>query len=539
MGKGYNRANIILSARKGIAFVLFILSFTFAYAQKISVTNFYLAESDLTAQNRKTQVLDQDGEKCALIRVQNTNKGFIFEGGTLGVTKTDEDHTGETWVWVPHGSMRISIRHKDLGSLTDYEFPISIKKGRTYIMELTTDKVFVNQYDDSCKRNLYIKVSPINSSFTLNGMNVPLSADGEATQLLSLGTYTYKVTADNYYPKEGQITIVDTIRRQRLIIDDLKPIMGSLNVHTSPADAEVWIETIRTRLNTPLVPYPLQIGRYSITISHKGYKTEERLVEIKENETTDVNVKLSEGAKFQFTSKPSGAFIKVNGESISTTPCHKELKTGTYTIAASMPGYKNLKKRMTLSSSDPTVEIKLKKIYNYKHAFYLEGLARAGSYTAFGGTIGGYLSNLNIEASYMVSSDKSETIYWNSTDSKPRQSEYKPQMIVGGKVGYGMPVGTRFRITPQVGASYLKLQETLNDTSEETIAEGANVISALCALRFSAVIASGVGISLTPEYAMAMSKSAGYKELEAVSPKIKKWGEGLNIRVGIMLILSK
>ena len=37
-------------------------------AQGIAVTNFYLAETDLTAQNRNSMVLDQNGEKSANIR---------------------------------------------------------------------------------------------------------------------------------------------------------------------------------------------------------------------------------------------------------------------------------------------------------------------------------------------------------------------------------------------------------------------------------------------------------------------------------------
>lgn len=154
------------------------------HAQKISVSRFILAESDLTAQNRNTSVEDQNGDKCALIRIQTTQKGFSFDVGSAGIQKVDDNHVGEIWVYVPFGVRHISIRHPQLGSLPNYDFPITIEKARTYIMEITSDKVFVNYYDDTRKQKLHIKVIPANSKFTLNGMNVPLDKNGESTHII-------------------------------------------------------------------------------------------------------------------------------------------------------------------------------------------------------------------------------------------------------------------------------------------------------------------------------------------------------------------
>ena len=70
MTGGYNHIGSFL--KKWGIMLVFIMASSVAGAQKISVSNFYLAESDLTAQNRNTLVLDQNGDKCALIRVQTT-----------------------------------------------------------------------------------------------------------------------------------------------------------------------------------------------------------------------------------------------------------------------------------------------------------------------------------------------------------------------------------------------------------------------------------------------------------------------------------
>lgn len=520
--------------RWGIMLIIALMS-SVAVAQKISVSNFYLAESDLTAQNRNTQVLDQNGDKCALIRVQTTQKGFIFDVGSAGIQKVDDSHVGEIWVYVPFGVRHISIRHPQLGSLPNYDFPINIRKATTYIMEITTDKVFVNRYDDSRKQNLRIKVVPAGATFTLNGMNVLLDTTGEAVQNLSFGTYTYKVMADGYYPKEGQVEISDSLNAHRLVVDDLLPIMGQLSVHTNPVDAVVTVDGTAIPSGTALNPYSLQIGTHRLAVSRDGYKAEEREVVIEQDKTTDVQVTLSQVAVFSFTSKPTGATVFVDGDRLSVTPCKKEMKTGTYEVVATKTGYKDFRQKMQLSSSSPDVSLVLKKIYNYKNEFYAEAGLRAGAFMAYGVSVGFYLSDVNVELSAFSASGNSETIYWGNDDTKPVSAVYHPKFLVGGKVGYGMAVGTRYRITPQIGFNCLKLSESMQDGTYLTPADGSNVVSALLGVRLSAVFSSHFGVSLSPEYSFGVVKSNGYKQLEAVSSKVKGWGQGLNVKLGLMI----
>ena len=532
MTAGYYHTNL-LRKRWGIVLIAILVS-SFAYAQKISVSRFYLAESDLTAQTKGTIVEDQNGDKCALIRIQTTQKGFSFDVGTAGVQKVEDNHDGETWVYVPYGVRHISIRHPQLGSLPNYDFPISIQKARTYIMEITSDKVFVNYYDDTRKQKLNIRVVPANASFTLNGMNVELDSEGSATQELSFGTYTYKVSADNYYPKEGQIVINDSAKAQQLVVSDLMPIMGKLSVHVNPYNAEVLVDGVAIPSNTSLTPYSVQTGRHKVTVRLKGYKTEVKTVVVKQDSSTDVSISLSQVTTFTFWSAPSGANLSINGRHVSTTPCQAELKTGTYIVALSKSGYKDIRGRLSVSSSTPYVGFKLRKIYNPKNEIYLELGARVGSFVGFGGSLGGYISNINLELSGIYGIGSSETIYWSCTDSDPVSSVYHPEKSFSGKVGYGIALGTRFKLTPQVGINYLQLREEMQEDTNLAPAKGSNVLSALTGLRFSAVIANHFGLSLSPEYSFALGKSKGYKELETVSAKIKKWGHGFNVKLSLM-----
>ncbi len=503
-----------------------------AYAQKISVSRFESAENDLTANSRGTTVLDQNGDKCALIRVQTTEKGFAFDVGSAGIQKVDDNHVGEIWVYVPFGVRHISIRHQQLGSLNNYNFPISIQKARTYIMEITSDKVFINRYDDTRRQKLRVRVVPADAAFTLNGMNVRLDSGGEAEQDLAFGTYTYRVVADRYYPKEGQVTIDDSLQAQSLVIDDLKPITGLLSVHADPAQAELSVDGQSLPSGTSLKPHALQIGKHRLVVSCQGYRTEEREVEIVQDRTTDVSVKLSQVAEFTFTSRPVGATVSLGGEELSTTPCTRVLKTGTYDVQVRKTGYKDYRKTMLLSSSNPHVHVELSKIYNYRNELYVEAAMRAGSFMAFGGSLGGYIHKFNVEMSFYRGTGDSETVYWNDGTASPATSVYHPATCYSLRFGYGIPLGTRFRITPQVGATRLLLQEDTSDGTERL--DGCNVTGAVVAVRCSARFGH-FGISLSPEYSYGMFCSDGFDVLQQLSSTIEGWGSGLGVRLGLML----
>lgn len=511
-------------------FVFLFLSML-SYAQELSVSSFELEKTDITANTAGTTVQDQNGEKCALIKVQTTQTGFNFDVGSLGVQKTIQK-VGEIWVYVPAGVKKMSIRHPKLGS-NDYEFGIPIERAKTYKMVLNSGKVFINNYDDSRKQYIDISVSPKDATFTLNGMDVELDNQGKAAKYLSFGTYTYRVEAFGFYPKEGQIEIDSENTRHSLIVNDLKPIMGKLSVYINVRYSELYIDNKLVAQTSSSAPYELQIGKHTVEVRANGYKTETQTAVIEEGKTTPCKFNLQQTAWYQITSEPSGALVSINGERLGSTPCRKEMTTGNYNIVATLPGYKDFKKTLALSSSSPKIHINLAKIYNYKNEFYVEADVKAGTYMAAGVSFGGYINNINIEAAGFYGFEKSETIYWGGNGSEPVSGTYSPQLTVSGKVGYGIPLGTRCRITPQAGIVFLKTKETMDKNAGITPVDGAYTVGGSLSLRFSVALIDNLALSLCPEYSLAIMKSKGYEKLSEISPKIKKWSEGVNIKFGI------
>ena len=143
-------------------------------AQNISVASFKLLENDLTANTHGTMVRDQNGEVAALIKIVTTEKGFVFDGGMVGITKVKQE-VGEVWVYVPHGIKKVTIKHEQLGVLRDYFFPVAIEKARTYEMVLTTGRVETVVTHSVNKQYVMFTVEPTNAVVELN--DVPLEID--------------------------------------------------------------------------------------------------------------------------------------------------------------------------------------------------------------------------------------------------------------------------------------------------------------------------------------------------------------------------
>ena len=185
---------------KYIILLLFIFCSTVMTAQNISVTDFRLDEMDLTANQQGTTVLDQNGEKCALIKIFTNETGFTFDVGSLGVAKT-EQKVGEIWLYVPHGIRKVTLNHSTFPRI-EYALPVPVVKARTYIMELKAEKPVVKDE----KQTLNIRFSPAMATVLVDGDMIE-TKNGTATLTLAVGSHTYNVVAKGYVGQSGSVEL--------------------------------------------------------------------------------------------------------------------------------------------------------------------------------------------------------------------------------------------------------------------------------------------------------------------------------------------
>lgn len=323
-------------------------------------------------------------------------------------------------------------------------------------------------------------------------------------------------------------------------------IYGSLELTTSPKDAEVIIDG-KQMGKTPFINNRLLVGKHTVEFRLKGYKTETKEVNINEGQVTRENVELTDYCTAIITTEPANANIYIDGRQVSRSPHQLNLEAGQYRIQVTAHGYSTYNKMWKLNGQTPNIPIKLKRDYTRKNEFYLQAGYNVTALSGVNIGIGGYIHNVNIEGNYIIGMSKSDKIYWSdkSGESVPFTATYKPS---GGnvKIGYGFRINSRIRITPQIGCQFLTLKETTeesyvsDDYSQWSqyymgAADKAKAASASFGARFSIALAPCVGISVTPEYLLAVSKSEGFKALSDVSSKIKGYADGFGCNISVNL----
>lgn len=187
------------------SFVLTLLMFisVIGYGQTMTISEFTFDESDLTATTSGSIVLDQNGNKCALIKIETTEFGFSFDAGSLGVVKT-EQHVGEIWLYIPEGVKRLSISHPKYEKIRDYDLGLSVKKGRTYYMKLCVEK----QADDlEGLGSIKVDVKPAGAEVFVDDISLGV-APLTFSQLIP-GKHKLTIKHEGYYDYDSNITITE------------------------------------------------------------------------------------------------------------------------------------------------------------------------------------------------------------------------------------------------------------------------------------------------------------------------------------------
>lgn len=336
--------------RRYLLLTLILIFALASRAQIVSVSSFALNETDLTANQHGTTVFDQNGEKCALIKIFTTETGYTFDVGSLGVAKT-EQKVGEIWVYVPHGIKKINLSHPILQRL-EYSIPIPIVKARTYEMRLTSDEV--KTIIERTVRSQYVlfKVSPQDALVELDGQTLAVT-DGTATKRMPFGTYSYRVQAPRHAVKSGTIVVNDP-KNKHIVNISLEP--QYVNAKFSVANrAEIWID--EQKRGTGSCTMELGYGTYLVECRLPGHKPSQQEIQIDRNSATGTITLTPPTPVYgsvDINSTPVEAEIWIDGKQVGTTPMFvSECLVGEHELLLKKSGYKD-KKLNLLVSEDQT-----------------------------------------------------------------------------------------------------------------------------------------------------------------------------------------
>ena len=152
----------------------------------------------------------------------------------------------------------------------------------------------------------------------------------------------------------------------------------------------------------------------------------------------------------------------------------------------------------------------------------------------YGGYLGFYSKGFNMEFFYMMGNDKSDKIYWNTLHymQRPSMHVYAPTEM-GARLGWGILLGRGARLTPQVGAGYMKLDTVENERGYYDAGKTCDALSFKAGMKLSIALGGCMELNVMPEFSSMIMKSNVYESLCNASSVIEGWGNGFAINAGI------
>jgi hypothetical protein len=478
-------------------------------ADGISVISFKLLETDLTANTRGTERRDQNGDKAALIKIVTPERGFRYDGGSLGIVGTEEK-TGEIWLYVPPRAQKLTISHQVFGVMRDYYYPTSIQGGRTYEMLL----------DIGTGRYVTITTSQAKSDVTVDGEY--LGKSPIYNKYMTYGRHAVFAQNDIY---EGNDTIIvattdaKETKMANIQMQNMSDQFGEVYVNVDD-NAEIWYNG-------------RQVGTGSwFTQLRKGaYTVETRKVNcdpVKTNFTVQGKVfnRIQANAPsphiglLNVYTRPRNVRALLNGANSIDLTTLVGLPIGTYQVDIYKQGYFSETREYTIEHNRTTTDtINLQKIeYIKDFAFYF---GAGYTYRQMGGvyaTVGCVLYNFDLQASYTLGLHSSDPVRWYTADgnySYMSSVTYK-RSTLAAKLGYQIRLSERLGLTPQVGFYLEQLTGTVADGTN-LYGDKCYANSASAGAKFVYAPLRNFQLFVTPEYAFGLQKDQEFNRIEAAS----------------------
>ena len=315
---------------------------------EMSVKSFFLNERDLDANTAGTMMYDQNGEVCALIKLETQLDGFTFDVGVLGVRDVRRVG-GELWIYVPFGVRRMTLSHPQLGVIREYEFPVPIERARTYVMELNT-RFGSRVYDEYRAQAFILHVDPPDARVMINGMSVPVDSTGHVSQVLAFGLYDVLVQRADYHTVTFQQEINDELEAQYKEVV-LRQDYGWLYLVGYNGET-VWVDDDKVSYETGDM-LKVKSGRHVIRRKKPLYKMLETPVEVLDSAVCMLDTPEYEFYARQMEIISDGADIWVDTVKVGSNRWRGMVELGTHAFYAKKRGYRSSERVVEVTEAGP------------------------------------------------------------------------------------------------------------------------------------------------------------------------------------------
>lgn len=302
------------------------------------------------ADQRQDKGRDHNGRQCALVVVEGVDdEQYLFDtGNTYCRAEKSTDRNGDNivYLWVSDGTKRLDIKHRDRTiEPLSYVFDNAPLRGLdTY--HLVMDRIAAAPRGG--KQMLIFQVTPPTAMVEVEEtpgtfMAWDLDATGNASKLMNMGRYNYRVTAPNYHPDFGFAEVYGR-NEPTLVNANLRPNFGYLCLNTQLlSDATIYVDGVKKTVGE-VENLQLATGQHEIKIFKPLYKPFNSKISITDGKTTAINPDLKPNFATIALSCPLPAaqlYLRTAaGDEPIADPSQLRLSPDTYIVVAKAVGHK-------------------------------------------------------------------------------------------------------------------------------------------------------------------------------------------------------
>ncbi|MDH3645257.1 MAG: PEGA domain-containing protein [Gammaproteobacteria bacterium] len=171
--------------------------------------------------------------------------------------------------------------------------------------------------------------------------------------LLRPGTYQVRADLMGYLPLDSEIKVGGSSNQQFVLQMEKLPGLISVSATDLPG-AEVLIDGTQVGV-TPLTDFAVPAGLHRLVVRAKKHLSHEQEIEVEGlHVQQSIAVSLQPNwAPVSFSSKPPGAIVAIDGESVGETPLSAEVEAGDRELKISLAGYKQNLQLISISAGVP------------------------------------------------------------------------------------------------------------------------------------------------------------------------------------------
>jgi uncharacterized protein (TIGR02145 family) len=322
---------------KGLWMFVALMNCVMAPAQQLAVESFTVDEKDLTARISSPRK-DQNDKVCAIVKMETTLllQDFTFNAGSVGIAHT-EQKTGEIWVYLSPGTQRLTIQHKHLGTVRNYDFGGALKEATVYIMKLKSGNVKTIIEADVSLQYFEVACAIDGAMISIDGADPEPFVNGKFSKLLSHGKHQYTIDAPLYHPSYGTMEI--TAKKQSTMQAALQPAFGKIVVNTQPEQgADVFVDDEK-RGQSPLTLDKMRSGEHAVRVMKTLYLPANEHTTVSDGQTTTLNISMK--PNFAALTFNADGDIYVNDEYKAAGTWNGRLTPGVYKVEARKPSHRS------------------------------------------------------------------------------------------------------------------------------------------------------------------------------------------------------